>query len=70
MRKDYVDGFEEAFKCYMKYGEMPLYQTDYIKFKIEQLKHSNEHSEDYKNKRIKLRFCHLLPYSLFSNNIR
>ncbi len=44
---------KEAYEYFFKHQEMPLYLTDYIKSKVEQLKNS-EHSDNYVKERIRI----------------
>jgi hypothetical protein len=65
----------EAIDHYIKYRIMPLHRTDYINFKIRLLEKSDEHSEEYKKKRIELYkylYCELAKSNIlseFSDNV-
>lgn len=59
----------EAIDHYLKYKVMPLHRTDYINFKIKILEESDEHSEEYKKKRIELYkylYCELAKSDILS----
>lgn len=59
----------EAIYHFKKHGIMPLHRTDYINFKIKLLEKSDEHSEEYKKKRVELYkylYCELAKSNILS----